>query len=172
MGQDSQQLIATILSFGVLALVLGLRMRRMQAVRRLKVEQLWILPVFFALVVAALYVSHPPRGIVWLYALLALGAGLGLGWLRGRLMAITVDPQTHEVSQQGSMAAMIFIFVLVGARFAVRSMIGSGADIDPALMLSVTDVLLALGLGFVTGQAVEMGLRARALLAQAKGRWP
>ncbi len=63
---------------------------------------------FYALVVVALYVTHPPQGLVWLYALAALAIGTVLGWYRAKLMTITVDAQTHEVSQQGSMAAMLF----------------------------------------------------------------
>jgi hypothetical protein len=35
-----------------------------------------------------------------------------------------------------------------------------------------TDVLLAFGFGFLTAQRVEMGLRARALIAAAKGGTP
>ncbi len=169
---DLQQWIGPIISFGVLALVLSLRMRRMRKVRPLKIEQLWMLPAFYALVVVALYATHPPHGLVWLYALAALAVGTALGWYRGKLMTITVDAQTHEVSQQGSMAAMLFIFVVVGVRFAVRSFAESGSGMDPAVALSVTDVLLALGFGFVTAQRVEMGMRAKVLLAQAKGQIP
>ena len=170
MGQGDQQWIGTIISFGILALVLALRMRRMKQVRPLKIEQLWMLPAFYALVVAALYFTHPPVGIVWLYALLALGVGALLGWYRGKLMTITVDAQTHEVSQQGSMAAMLFIVALVGLRLIARSFATSGSNVDPAIMFSITDVLLALGFGFITAQRVEMGTRAKALLAEAKGR--
>lgn len=167
--QDGQQWIGTLISFGVLALVLGLRMRRARKVQPLRIERLWMLPGFYALVVAALFYAHPPVGAVWLYALGALAIGLLAGWWRGKLMAIHVDPQTHELSQQGSLAAMLVILVLVGVRFAARFYMEQGAGSDPAVVISVTDVLLAFGLGFIAAQRLEMGMRARELLARAKG---
>ena len=166
MGQGQDQWIGTLISFGVLALVLALRMRKMRKAQPLKIERLWLLPAFYALVVAALYYTHPPEGVVWLYALGALGIGLLLGWYRGKMMTISVDPQTHEVSQQSSLAAMLFIAALVGLRFLARSYTGSA---DPAAMLSVTDVLLALGFGFISAQRLEVGMRAKEMLAQVRG---
>ena len=168
MPQGQQQWIGMVISFGVLAIVLALRMRRMSRASPLKVERLWILPAVYAAIVALLFWAHPPHGLTWLYAALALTIGLVIGWYRGKMMHITVDPETHQVSQQGSRAAMIFILVLVLARFAGRTMaaeIGSGPDIAVA----ATDILLASGLGFVTAQRVEMGLRARSLIAKARG---
>ncbi len=172
MPQDNQQWIGTLVSFGVLALVLALRMRRMRQLRPLRIEQLWMLPAFYAVVLIALYVLHPPHGLVWLYALVALAVGTGIGWYRGKLMTVHVDPQTHEVSQQGSLLAMLFILVVVGMRFAARSLAASEAGGNPAVMISVTDVLLAFGLGFIGAQRIEMGLRAKMLLAKAKSGTP
>jgi Na+-driven multidrug efflux pump len=127
-----------------------------------------MLPAFYAAAVAALYFTHPPRGIVWIYALAALAVGLTLGWIRGKLMAIHVDPETHEVSQQGSRLAMLFIVVLVALRFTARAYMGDGSNIDPAVMFATTDVLLAFGFGFIGAQRLEMGMRARELLGQAR----
>lgn len=172
MHDMQQQWIGMLVSFALLALVLGLRIRRMQRRRPLKVEQLWMLPAFYAVIVAVLFWVHPPRGVVWLYALLALLIALPIGWYRGKLMRIHVDPETHVVSQQGSLAAMVFIFVLVGLRFIGRSMAMETASRSPEVMIAVTDVLLAFGLGFVTAQRVEMGLRARAMLDAVRGKAP
>jgi uncharacterized membrane protein len=169
---DKQQWIGTLISFGFLALVLALRARKMNKERPLKVERLWMLPAFYAVVVALLFWSHPPHGQVWLYAGLALAAGLGLGWYRGRLMHIMVDEVTHQVSQRGSMAAMIFIFLLVAVRYAARSLAIDIEGNDPESVVAATDVLLALGLGFIAAQRLEMGLRARALIDVVKGRTP
>ncbi|MBO9574800.1 MAG: DUF1453 family protein [Sphingobium sp.] len=169
MPQDQQQWMTTIISFGVLALVLTLRMRRARQVRPLKVERLWMLPAFYGVVVALLFVAHPPVGLVWLYSLLAFVLGLALGWYRGKLMTIHVDPETHALSQQGSWAAMLIIFVLVAVRYAARFYMTEGEGVDPDVLVSITDVLLAFGLGFIGAQRLEMGLRARALLAKAKG---
>jgi len=166
--QSQDQWIATLVSFGLLAFVLLLRMRRMGRARPLRVERLWMLPAFYALIVGMLYWAHPPHGAVWIYAAFACLIGALLGWWRGQTMRISVDPATHAVSQQGSRAAMLFILVLVGIRYAAR--IGaeqmSGGGVQGAYV--ATDILLALGLGFIVTQRLEMGLRARRLLAAAR----
>jgi hypothetical protein len=167
---DKQQWIGTLISFGILFLVLALRMRKMRTARPLRIERLWILPAFFGLVVALLYWAHPPQGLFWLYAALALIAGLGLGWYRGKLMHITVDPQTQEICQQSSMAAMIFIFVLVGLRYLARGYAEEMNAQNPEMLYATTDILLAFGLGFISAQRLEMGQRARRLLLKAQGQ--
>lgn len=168
MEQGNQQWIGTVISLGVLAVVLTLRMRKMRQVRPLKIERLWILPAFYGAIIVALYTVHPPQGMVWVYALAALAAGCALGWYRGKLMMISVDPETHEVSQQGSLAAMLFILVLVALRMGTRFYAESNMGVDPDFMITTTDVLLALGFGFIGCQRLEMGLRARALLTEAR----
>ncbi|MBO9580950.1 MAG: DUF1453 family protein [Sphingobium sp.] len=170
MPEDLQQWIGPVLAIAVGLVVLTLRMRKMQRAHPLRVERLWMLPAFYGAVATALYVTHPPQGMVWIYALTALAAGLTLGWIRGKLMAIHVDPETHEVSQQGSRLAMLFIVALVILRFAARAFMGDGANVDPTVMFATTDVLLAFGFGFIGAQRLEMGMRARELLAEARAR--
>jgi hypothetical protein len=172
MPQDMQQWIGPIMAVAVALVVLTLRMRKMQQARPLKVERLWMLPAFYGAVAAVLYATHPPQGVVWIYALAALAVGLTLGWLRGKLMVIHVDPETHEVSQQGSRLAMLFIVALVALRFMARAYMGDASEIDPAVMLATTDVLLAFGFGFIAAQRLEMGMRARELLAAVRAGRP
>jgi len=169
MPQSQQQWIATLFSFAMVALVMALRMRRMRRARQLKVERLWMLPAFYAVLVCLLFWAHPPQGLAWLYALLAFLIGLPIGWWRGKLMHISVDPQTHAVQQQGSQAAMIFILVLVAIRYAARTVAAQVGGSGPNDAYFATDILLALGLGFVVAQRLEMGLRARRLLETARG---
>lgn len=170
MPQDIQQWIGPVMAVAVALVVLTLRMRKMQQVRPLKVERLWMLPAFYGAVVVALYATYPPQGMVWIYALTALAVGLTLGWIRGKLMAIHVDPETHEISQQGSRLAMLFIVVLVILRFTARAYMGEESKVDPAVMLATTDVLFAFGFGFIGAQRLEMGMRARELLAETRAR--
>jgi uncharacterized membrane protein YfcA len=170
MGQGGQQWIATLVSVVVLVVVLTLRMRKMRQARPLKVEKLWMLPAFYGAVVVALYAVHPPQGLIWLYALAALAVGGALGWFRGKLMSIHVDPETHELSQQGSVSAMLFILVLVALRMGTRFYAESNGGIDPTAMIALTDLLLAFGFGFIGAQRLEMGLRAKVLLEQARAR--
>lgn len=169
MPQDQQQWMVTIISVCAAALVLGLRIRRARDIKPLKVERLWILPAIYGAIAVLLFASHPPVGIVWIYALGAFAIGLLGGWFRGKLMAIHVDPETHELSQQGSRLAVAFIALLIVARFAARSYLMSGGGSDPAVIMSMTDVLLAFGLGFVAAQRLEMGMRAREMLAEIRG---
>jgi hypothetical protein len=165
---DKQQWIGTLISFGILFLVLALRMRRMNRAQPMRIEQLWMLPAFFGAVVAVLFWVHPPQGIVRLYAALACAAGLGLGWYRGRHMHLGINLQTRAVCQQGTMAAMIFIFLLVGLRFVARRFAAELGVWQAETAVSVSDLLLALGFGFIAAQRVEMAARAHRLIAAAK----
>jgi hypothetical protein len=170
MPQDMQQWIGPIVAIAVALVVLTLRMRKMRQARPLKIERLWMLPAFYAAVAVVLYAIVPPRGALLLYTLGALAVGLTLGWIRGKLMTIHVDPETHEVSQQGSRLAMLFIAVLMVVRLAADKLMPAESDVDPAVMLATTDVLLAFGCGIIAAQRLEMGMRARELLAEARAR--
>jgi len=166
--QGNQQLIGTVVTIAFVVLILALRLRRMRQVRPLKIEQLWILPAIYGVLAVLLFVAHPPQGLVWVYALAGLAVGCAIGWYRGKLMKITVDPQTHALSQQGSMAAVIFIVLLLLVRYAARYYALSDSGANPDTMFAATDVLLASGLGFIGAQRAEMGIRARRLLLKAQ----
>lgn len=153
----------------VIAVVFALRWRRMSKVRPLKVGQLWIFPALYAVVAIGMFVSFPPHGLAWLFCAIALGLGATLGWQRGKLMRITVDPETHALNQTASPAAVLFILVLVVMRSGARAVLVG----DNALHLNamaVTDMLIALALGLFTAQRAEMYLRARRLLETARIR--
>lgn len=162
MQQQNAQFITYAITAMVVALVLFLRLRGMRRASRLRLETLWIVP---ALLLVALCVSiweyPPPRAIGWLWLALALAAGAGLGWRRGALMRITVDPATHMLNQQASPAALLFIVVLLIARQGLRYEAAAlGIDIYQA-----TGILMASALGLIAATRLEMFLRARRLLA-------
>jgi steroid 5-alpha reductase family enzyme len=90
----------------LVVLVLGLRMLRKRKVQTQRVERLWMFPAFYTASVFLLFGVHAPDERVWLYILLAFFGGAGLGWYRGRYMAIQVDPRTQEVRQGGTTAVM------------------------------------------------------------------
>ena len=77
----------------VVLVVLGLRMRRMSRERPLKIEQMWIIPALYLGVAGFMFWRFPPAGLMWVAVLVALGVGAALGWQRGRLMHIAVNPQ-------------------------------------------------------------------------------
>jgi Protein of unknown function (DUF1453) len=148
--------------------VMTLRWRRMRQVRPLKIEHLWIVPALYAVAVVATFAAVPPHGIAWLFCLFALGLGAALGWQRGRMMRLSVDPATQALNQTGSPAAMLFLLALVAVRSGARSVAGMGGGaigLDP---MAVTDMLMMLALGLFTAQRIEMYLRGRRLLAEAR----
>jgi len=81
----------------IVSLVLFLRFRSMKRTRRLRLETLWIVPALYTLVTAAVLYQSMPEGTQWLYVSVALAAGGLVGWWRGAMMRINVDPQTHAL---------------------------------------------------------------------------
>jgi hypothetical protein len=151
----------------VVAVVMALRWRRMSRARALKIETLWILPAVYAGVMGLVFASAPPTAAGWGWCALALAAGGGLGWYRGGMMQIHVDPETHALSQKASPAAFLLLIGLVAVRSAVRAELLAGGRHGIGML--VTDVAMAFALGLIAMTRVEMAVRARRLLAAARG---
>lgn len=162
--QQSAGWISYAVPLVIIALVMALRWRRMSQVRPLKLERLWVLPALYALVAIGTFAATPPHGLAWLFCAAALVLGAALGWQRGKMMRIAIDPATHTLNQTASPAAFLFIVMLVVARSGARAALTP----DNALHLNavaVTDMLIALALGLFTMQRLEMYLRGRRMLA-------
>ena len=144
--------------------------RRNSRPRRLRIEGLWIRPVLFALVTGATLTASPfPLSPLSLAVFaLALLVGAGLGWQRGRFMRIDVHPETHDVMSRASPVGMIFIL----ASFALRIVLRDAAlESRSALGLpaaAITDGLILLVGAMTVAQSLEMWLRARRLLEEAR----
>lgn len=163
MSNPSANWIGYAVTFAIMTLVLAFRWRRIGRARPLKLERLWVLPTLYAALCAVLYSAHPPSGVAWLFCFAALLLGALLGWQRGRMMRITLDPATYALNQTGSPAALLFIVALVAARSGARVAVERGGwAIDPFV---ATDVLMAMALGLFAAMRVEMFLRGRRLLA-------
>ena len=158
---QANPLITYAITAVVIAVVFALRWRRMSRLTPLKLERLWMFPALYAVVAVALYVRFPPTGWGWAFCLLALGAGSALGWQRGKLMRITVDPVTHTLNQTASPAAILFLVLLIAVR--------SGARALPLHLnaMALTDMLIAFALGLFTMTRVEMYLRGKRMLDTA-----
>ncbi|MDO7842419.1 CcdC protein domain-containing protein [Sphingomonas immobilis] len=167
------QWISYAITAVIVVVVLALRMRGMSRMRRLRLETLWVVPAIYAAFAAVMFYEFPPSPLGWLVCAVALFAGAAIGWQRGKLMHIHVDPETHRLDQRASPAAMLFIVVLIAVRFGAREMLasGAGASFHLSTML-VTDVLIALALGLFAATRLEMYLRAKRLLEEARATRP
>ncbi|MDO6413476.1 DUF1453 family protein [Sphingomonas sp. BIUV-7] len=169
MPHFSQQTITYIITGCVIALVMLVRLRGMKRASRLRLETLWIIPALFGLAFAVgVYEAPPPTALGWLWLALAAAAGALLGWQRGKLMKISVDPDTHQLNKQNSPAAILFIVLLLVARQGLRYE-AAQAGIN---LLKITGILFAFGFGLLTATRAEMFVRARRLLDQARAPRP
>ncbi len=146
---------------GVVLIVLALRWRRTGRAVPLTLERLWIMPALLGAAVAFVFAQMPPHGLGWLFCLIAAGLGAALGWQRGRMMRIAVDPDTHRLSQTSSPAALVLILAIVVLRQAARAGAAAWLHLDA---IALSDMLLALAFGLVAAQRLEMFLRGRRLL--------
>lgn len=162
-----QTWIGTAVSIAIVIIVLTLRMRRMGKMRPLKIENLWIVPVVYLAVAALMFYQLPPRGWVAIASAAGLAIGAAVGWQRGKMMHIHVDPDTHALNQKASPTAMIFLVALIVVRMAARGILGQEGGVSPAML---TDPLIAFALGMFTLTRLEMYLRARRLLEEVRGR--
>jgi hypothetical protein len=159
---------ATFVPLVIIALVVLLRLRRVGKHRPLRLEQLWIIPALILAGTIAAFVSQPPSPAGWAVCVVGLAVGAALGWKRGTMMHIHVDPETHRLNQMQSPAALLFFVAIVVVRYGAKALVESGVlpmHVNPML---VSDVLLTFALGMFTVMRIEMYLRARRLLAEAR----
>jgi membrane protein CcdC involved in cytochrome C biogenesis len=142
-------------------------MRRIGQVRPLKLGALLVVPAIYFIVSVLMFVALPPTVPVLLASVATLGIGSALGWQRGKMMHIDVDPATQTLNQRASPAAMVFLIILVLIRMALRQLLGHAGAVSPAML---ADPLIAFALGMLTLQRAEMYVRAKRLLKQARSR--
>jgi membrane protein CcdC involved in cytochrome C biogenesis len=162
-----QSWISYAITAGIIVVIMALRMRRMGQMRPLKLGNLWIVPAIYLGVAALMFAQLPPTGWVAIACVVGLFIGAAVGWQRGKMMQIHVDPETHALNQKASPAAMIFLIALIVIRMGARSILGQESGVSPAML---TDPLIAFALGMFTLTRVEMYLRAKRLLEEARGR--
>jgi len=163
------QWISYAITGAIVLVVLALRLRRMSRMRRLRLETLWVVPAIYLVFAGIMFVEFPPAGPGWLVCAAALAAGAAIGWQRGKLMHIHVDPETHALNQKASPAAFAFIAVLILVRFGARSMLAAGGSYGLHLnAMLITNVLVALALGLFSVTRLEMYLRAKRMLEAAR----
>lgn len=162
-----QNWISIAITIAIVVIVIGFRLRRMGQMRPLKLESLWIVPAMYLVVAALMFWQLPPVGWVAIASAVGLAIGAAVGWQRGKMMHIHVDPETHALNQKASPAAMFFLIALIAVRSAARGILGQDSGVSPAML---TDPLIAFAFGMFTLTRLEMYLRARRLLEEARGR--
>ena len=171
MDSTTAQALPYILPLLILALIL----RRNLRARTLKMERLWVYPAILILATGSIMSSERMPGLVTLTGFaVALAAGGLIGWYRGRLTHITIDPKTHDLSSRASIAGTILIGVVFALRYGVRmAMAGGGMGPLPwGLRLDVagiTDGLMLFLVAMMSVQRIEMFLRCQKLLEEARG---
>jgi NAD/NADP transhydrogenase beta subunit len=164
----NQSSIQTAITIAVVAVVFALRFRGMNRERRLKLELLWIMPTLLVAAMVAALLQFPPHGLDWLWLAAILAVGAAIGWWRGKLMPITIDPETHLLNTKPSPAAILFLLGLFVVRFALRALIESEASAWHINAALVTDGFIVLGVSLLAVSRVEMALRAWGLLREAR----
>lgn len=150
----------------VIVAVMALRFRNLGKMRRLRLETLWIIPAIYIAATAFTFARIPPPPAVWPFIAIALVIGAVVGWQRGKMMHIEVDPETHTLNQRTSAAALLFIIVIILVRNGAGMLAQQGGlHIN---FVTITDIAMAFALGMFGTQRVEMFLRARRLLAEAR----
>jgi NAD/NADP transhydrogenase beta subunit len=164
----NQSSIQTAITIAVVAVVFALRFRGMNRERRLKLELLWIMPTLLVAAMVAALLQFPPQGLDWAWLAAILAVGSAIGWWRGKLMPITIDPETHLLNTKPSPAAILFLLGLFVIRFALRALIESEATAWHINAALITDGFIVLGVSLLAVSRVEMALRAWGLLREAR----
>ncbi len=155
----------------VLALIVY-RLRNGAREKALRIERLWIIPALLLTAGGLAIQQTPIAGLGWLWLLPIFALGAALGYWRGRFTLVTVDPETHALTSRTSAAGLYLIVAVLAVRLGLRAFLTAEA---PALHLNValiTDAFLVFAVGLIAAQRLEIWIRARRLLAEARAAKP
>lgn len=150
-----------------LALVLAVRMRRPQSERPLSRRFLWLAPTLYLAAVTAMLVRHPPSLEGWLMVLGGVLLGAMVGWIRGRMFALRVDPESGVILRRRSRAAVALLVGVVSLRFIANLWLGHSDPVasEASRTLMATDFMMGCVFGLLAVTRIEIALRARQMLA-------
>ena len=160
-------IVGAVLPFLVVGLVLALRLRSMNRERPLKPGSLWIAPAIYLLIAASTLFAMKPPLAGWALMFSGVVVGIGVGWHRGKLIRITRDPDTGELTQRASPLALLLLAALIVLKLGARSIFGSaaaGASQSSPMLLS--DAFIGFAFGLLSATRLEIYLRAQRLLGQ------
>jgi hypothetical protein len=149
--------------------VLAMVVRRSLRGQRLKVDRLWVIPVLLIVAAVMTIVQAPPQDPAMILALaLAALVGAAVGWQRGRLTRINLDPDTGILTSQASPAAVLLIAGVFALRFGLRFWLEQNPH-KGGQALVATDALLLFGVGMIAVARIEMWIRCKRLMAAGAG---
>lgn len=162
----------------IAAVVVGLRLWRSGvgrggagAARRLRLEWLWVAPAMLVIGAGVLLAYLPPRGVLaWLALALVTVAGGALGWWRGTLIPVEVDRETHALNTRTSRAAILFLGAVFVLRYAVRAVLSGESQTLHIATALITDGFVLFAAGLYGVSRLEIFLRARRLLREARAQ--
>jgi NAD/NADP transhydrogenase beta subunit len=160
--------VGTILPILIIAGVFAYRMRSMSKERPLKTSTMWIVPAVLLAMAVALFWAAPPPAMGWALIAAGVAIGAGIGWYRGKMIAIRRDPETGALTQKASPLALLLIAGVVIIKIAGKQYMGATDAASPGSpAMIMTDAVLGFGIGLLTATRVEMYLRVRRILAGA-----
>ena len=173
--QPSQ--LQLLLPLVIIIPILFFRLRKMNRPEPLKLGRLWIRPALVLLgCTVVLFLPQPGTQSVlhmtapeWAGLALAAVIGAVAGWHYGKVTAIEVHPENGTLMAKASVAGMLVIVALVAVKLGLKPALAAEG---PALHLDVpliADALIVFSAALFTARAVEIWLRAKAVM-QASGR--
>lgn len=159
--------LGAALPFLIIALIVALRFRSMSSERPLKLGSLWVVPVIYALLAGSMLVALTPPLFGWGLLLAGLVVGAGIGWHRGKLIHISRNPDTGELSQRASPLALLLLVALVVLKLGARAIFGNAAAGAPGSnAMLMTDAFIGFALGLLAATRLEIYLRGRKLILE------
>lgn len=165
-AHQMQQFVPLLFLIPIVAIVIFRNLKP----RRLRLELLWIRPAMILAIATAFLVLMPFPHQSYAIPLIAAAAvaGAGLGWVRGRMVRVSVDPATHTAMSQASPLGVALIVVIIGVRYFLNTTAGAqSGQMTPQAML-LTDALLVFGAGVVGVTGLEVWLRASRMINESK----
>ncbi len=156
----------------IVLLLIVYRLRNGAREKALKIETLWVIPVMLLIVGGLVIRQAPIPGLDWLWLIPVFVAGAALGYWRGRLTVVTVNPETHALTSRTSAAGLYLVIGVLAVRLGLRAFLTAEATTLHLNVALITDAFLVFALGLIAAQRLEIWIRARRLLAQARAAKP
>ncbi len=156
----------------IILIILALRIWRGSRARKLRVELMWVRPLLITAILGLSVAAQPPptEPLVILAMVACAAAGFVLGWQRGRMVRVSIEPETHVLTSQQSPWGMLIFIGLMMVRIGVRYLLRGADTFEGVPVTAIVDGLTIFFGGNIFGMQLEVWLRARKLLAEAIAR--